>query len=334
MKEKRKVSSNLGRTQYSRADELYSNIKKKMGATISCPFYGGKKYPQFNNKTHDILNPDFPNPMVPVEQFDFCKHKDEWGLQAYCKICYKAYRDARIKAARTTWTSMNDNQIREWYLQNVGLTMRCSVCKKDLSPKHFSISRSMEKGLHNECFNCQMAKSGSVREQEWLSDGDWSSWKKVVVKLRKSKTVKCAGWSRSVASRACLGYDVGKRMHADHIIPLRAGGINDEKNFQPLCSSCNSKKSDQIDPAFSATKIKMLVGKGYKEIINGEDSVSTIERKLKTALVKRIEDLIDNKGYLEAIKAKKKEVNGQWDINRAYRKGSEWISQIRKGVED
>lgn len=35
--------------------------------------------------------------------------------------------------------------------------------------------------------------------------------------------------------------------HADHIIPLSAGGTNDDDNYQLLCSSCNLDKSNKID---------------------------------------------------------------------------------------
>lgn len=32
----------------------------------------------------------------------------------------------------------------------------------------------------------------------------------------------------------------------DHIMPLSRGGTNDKTNIQPLCFSCNCKKSDAI----------------------------------------------------------------------------------------
>ncbi len=333
MKPKRKVSANLGRTQYFQRERLYKEIRKRLGPVRRCPFYNGKKYPQFDNKSHNVLNPKFLNPAVPIEEFDFAKKSnDKWGLQAYCRVCYKAYRDARIGKARETWirksgAPMTDDKIRSWYRKNVGPTMACSVCKRELDPKNFAISRSMEKGLHNECFDCQAARGGSVREQEWLSDGDWSSWTKTVLKMRKMKKVRCAGWSRSVTMGWCLKFGNGKNMHADHYIPLRAGGIHDVKNFQPPCDSCNSKKSDQIDQKTPISKIIKLVGNPYKNVIKSKDSVSTIERKLKAALLKRIANLVDSSKYLEAIRAKKKEVNGQWDINRVYKKGVEWLDR-------
>jgi len=341
MKLKRDVSGNLGRTQHRRADLLYKQIKKRLGPTRPCPFYNGKKYPQFNPKSHDKLNPAFPNPAVPIEQYDFALNKKSgaWGLQAYCKVCYKAYRDARIGKSRETWIQKNgkpmtDQQIQSWYVKNVSPTMRCSTCRIEKTPAAFRISRSMEKGLHNVCIDCSAASGASVREQAWLSDGDWNSWKLAVQKMRKNKKVVCAGWPRSVVIKACKGTDEGKKMHADHRVPLRAGGLNDKTNFQALCGPCNIRKSDQIDPRLKPLQVKKLVGKKYKAIVKISDSTETIERKLKAALFSNISTLHASNLYLEAIKAKKKEVNGQFSIDHAFNKGVLWLTRGEKGIEE
>ncbi len=328
---KRRVSSNLGRTQHQHAEQHYAEIKKRIGPCRACPFYGGKKYPLLSPAEHDKLNPDFPNPNVPIEQYDFAQKKKEMGLQAYCKVCYKAYRDARIGLSRSSFSTMDDAGIYAWYLKNVGPTMRCSVCKRELSPTRFAISRSMEKGLHNECRECQIARANSVREKEWLSGGDWSSWEKAVRKIRMRKKVLCAGWSRSVAAGVCEKNGTGKEMHMDHIIPLRAGGIHDKRNLQSLCTQCNIRKSDQIDLKLSAREISKLVGTSYKGAVRVIDSISTIERKLKNALVQKVGALIRTGEYRNALRAKKKEVNGQWDVLRAERKGREWFFRFQAG---
>jgi len=330
MKPKRSVSANLGRTQHRHADKHYASIRARIGATRPCPFYGGKKYRQFSPQSHNQFNPDLPNPAVPIEEFDFAIKKDGvWGLQAYCKVCYKAYRRGRIEVARQRWITMSDEEIRQWYRKNVAKTMRCSVCHKHLDPTHYPISRSMEKGLHNECFNCVASKGVSVREQVWLSDGDWLSWKEAVISMRREPLVECAGWPPAVAAGFCRGARSGKRMHADHKVPLRAGGINDVRNFQPLCTGCNSVKTDQLDRRLSAKQIRALVGKVYQGKVHAGESVSTIERRLKAALITRLEGLEQKGVYLDAIRAKKKEVNGQWVVGHAYRKGKEWL--IRGG---
>jgi hypothetical protein len=196
-----------------------------------------------------------------------------------------------------------------------------------LDPKQFSISLSMEKGLHNVCIDCAAGAGSSVREQEWLSDGNWDSWKKAVAHMRTKKRVRCSGWPRSQEIGACFKFDDGKRMHADHWVPLRAGGINDRSNFQALCGACNIRKTDQIDPRLTPDEIRVLVGAAYQGIVRSQDSVGTIERKLKAALVRRLQSLLQRRLYLDAIRDKKKEVNGQWNVERAYRKGIEWLKR-------
>jgi len=329
MKPKRKVSGNLGRTQYRDGNEIYAGIRARRGPYKRCPYKGKKSIGDQRADMHDVLNPTYPNPDVPIEQFNFClltrKGEKYWDLQTYCIICHMDYRGGRSREAHLRWDPLTDDAIRAAYRKEVGATMQCSVCEEEKEPEAFGISRGMEKGLHNECLACVSAKSASIREQIWLSDGDWDSWKTAVAKMRRSKQVACAGWSRAQEAGLCLGSDIGKRMHADHIIPLRAGGIHDARNFQPLCSACNLKKTDLIDPLTTSENIRKLVGKLYQPIVRDTDSALMIERALKGALIQHLQSLLKRGAYRTAIEEKKREVNGQWNVERAYRKGVEWL---------
>ena len=119
-------------------------------------------------------------------------------------------------------------------------------------------------------------------------------------------------------------------MHADHIVPLRIGGIHDGKNFQPLCDVCNEKKNASLDPKLSAEKTKTLVCERYKKTFMMVDSTVDIERKLKTAVERYIHDLAESGQYAERIAKKKKEVNGQWNAVRVERKGRAWIERYMR----
>ena len=327
IKKKRKVSGNLGRTQHQNADEIYEQIRERIWNTKVCPFYKWKKVIPGGKNTHNELNPWSDFQAVPIEDFDFQfdKKKWIWSLQSYCKICYKVYRQARIKSARDIFLNMTDDDIRNWYIQNVWKTMMCSKCKDEREPIFFRSSKSMEKGLHNICYECEWWSWTSIREKEWLADWDWNSWWNEVLKLRAQKQVKCAWWASSVQWWYCKWMVDWKQMHADHIIPLRAGWINDWKNFQPLCDVCNTKKSAQIDSDISINDISRLVCERYRSYINKTDSNWTIERKLKKWVVDYISNLYLNWTYKEKIAMKKKEVNWQWSIERVYKKWVAWI---------
>lgn len=50
--------------------------------------------------------------------------------------------------------------------------------------------------------------------------------------------------------QSCRKTEAEAKLTVDHIVPLAKGGTNDISNFQTLCSSCNSSKSDRTDLRF------------------------------------------------------------------------------------
>ena len=336
MQPKRKVSGNLGRTQHRDAEEIYESIRSRRGDTKSCPFYGRGQYNAlgYDKNSHDKLNPDFPNPNIPIEEFDFLKKKGEWDLQGYCKVCYKVYRELRKQKARSQWenadgSTMDDDDIRQWYRDNVGPEMECSYGNHWEDPSAFRISRNMEKGLHNVCIECEpMTRlAQGLREKEWLAGGDWDSWARKAEWLRTQEYVECEGWHLSVKFGNCKGALPGRRMHMDHIVPLRAGGIHDATNLQPLCGTCNIKKTDQIEPDMTYREILELIGPDYHHVIDEQFSIPTIERKLKAHLENRILTSIRNGNYEQEVRDLKRRVNGQWDVERVVDKGNKWAKK-------
>ena len=336
MQPKRRVSANLGRTQHREAEAIYDGIRSRRGGARRCPFYGGKKYPQYGPDAHDNLNPDFPNPHVPIEQFDFAKKGDVWDLQAYCKVCYKVYRELRKQKARSQWVNsngsdMSDDDIRQWFRDNVGPEMECSYGNHWEDPSAFRISRNMEKGLHNICLECEpMTRlAQGLREKEWLAGGYWGSWAREAERIRGLSRVMCAGWPLSVQFGHCEGELPGRRMHMDHIVPLRCGGIHDSRNLQPMCGTCNIKKTDQIQTDMACGEIIARIGPECHRVVNPNDSIQTIERKLKAHLENRILTSIRNGNYEQEVRDLKRRVNGQWDVDRVVKKGSDWARKQR-----
>ena len=336
MKRKRKVSGNLGRTQHREADGIYESIRSRRGDTKPCPFYGGKKYPDYDKNAHDELNPTLPNPDVPIEEFDFLNKEGVWDLQGYCKVCYKVYRELRKQKARNQWTTtdesdMSDDEIRQWYRDNVGAEMECSYGNHWADPAAFRVSRNMEKGLHNICMDCEpMTRlAQGLREKEWLAGGDWESWAREAERIRGEGRVLCAGWPLSVQFGTCEGELPGRKMHMDHIVPLRAGGIHDSSNLQPMCGTCNIKKTDQIQPDMTVDEILARIHPDYHHVIDRGDSIPTIERKLKAHLEGIVETSIRDGTYEQKLRDLKRRVNGQWDVERVVKKGTEWAKKQR-----
>ena len=81
----------------------------------------------------------------------------------------------------------------------------------------------------------------------------------------------------------------GRVFHVDHIIPLSAGGGDEEENLQALCSKCNTWKSDHTHDEFSE-RIKIgrkklraqgrpLSRKLLQEIIRSTDMHPEVRRR-------------------------------------------------------
>jgi hypothetical protein len=115
------------------------------------------------------------------------------------------------------------------YLATYGPTKTCSKCKTAKPPSEFSLSPSMESGLHNHCIPCSIGLSqgnGGLRDFIFLPDKDGVKYAK------KAACERCSGTHK---------------LAVDHILPLAKGGTDCVPNKQTLCVHCNSKKSDTID---------------------------------------------------------------------------------------
>jgi len=168
-----------------------------------------------------------------------------------------------------------------------------------------------------------------LREKEWLAGGDWESWAREVERIKGKGRVLCAGWPLSVQFGTCEGELPGRKMHMDHIVPLRAGGIHDSRNLQPMCATCNIKKSDQIDSGMKFDEILARIHPDYHHVIDQSDSIQTIERKLKAHLEETIIGFIQDGTYEQRVRDLKRRVNGQWGVERVVKAGKEWAKKQR-----
>lgn len=106
------------------------------------------------------------------------------------------------------------------------------------------VCATMPASLYEHLFRtaCDWALNGNKEAAQWVVD-------ELIVRereerrlqydaIRTDKTVTALFYGKPCVS-------CGKPANSiDHIIPLVKGGTNDMSNLQPMCQSCNSKKSD------------------------------------------------------------------------------------------
>lgn len=66
-----------------------------------------------------------------------------------------------------------------------------------------------------------------------------------------------------VCGSRCLKCGITERLEADHVLPINLGGLNAVDNYQPLCRSCNARKSDtHVD--YRSAEQRALITKGAR----------------------------------------------------------------------
>lgn len=258
LKTQRKTN-NLGFNTINTQDESYAAIEAKC-ATAKC----------FDGKHEGERT-------LPVRKFYL--NKAGKGLQGACITCQKDRRANRIKRARENFGGKNKLEICDMYIKTYGQTKTCSKCKISKPPSEFSISISMETGLHNHCILCSIGNSqgnGGIRDFIFMPDKDGIKYKK------KDKCERCSGT---------------ERLAVDHILPIAKGGTDCIPNKQTLCIHCNSKKNDTIDcvvrPEFLSIR--------YKDESLDFNENTSLSRSLSKKVYNFREENIDT-ASLESIK--------------------------------
>lgn len=140
---------------------------------------------------------------------EFSKNKNTYDrLQARCRSCNKEY-------------------MKLWKLQN---------------PQKYTIwLHNTDKGkLQKERNRKKYKESGNKRKDERA--------RKLRIQIQGSFTKEEFETIKQAYGNICLCCGSNDNIHADHVIALAKGGLNDITNIQPLCSMCNSiKHTKHID---------------------------------------------------------------------------------------
>lgn len=258
------------------------------------------------------------------------------SLQAYCITCERKYRRGRLDKWSNYYSEFSDEEIYihyavltihnlspnnpeakqitkkyiedEVYIDYGSIVSYCSIEKKEIAdPRNFSISRKMDKGLHNVCNDCSRSYTESVGDRWIIFSPDGRN-----TLNKKNKSCKVCG--------------VTKNIHKDHIWPIAKGGSDWPENIQFLCDDHNLSKSDKITLDHISDVKPRMISERYREILNkavqNKQSIKEFESNISKSVIeflifKRDMEDVDLK---EFFKLEKKSNNRNHNIDRAVRK--------------
>ena len=302
---KQRKTTNLGINHSKDKEKYYLMLEKNGISTKHC----SRANPKNKNSQYNIVHEGKPVlpirefNLLPSKAKNVLKSGKKLtagnSLQAYCIVCERKYRRGRLDKWSNYYSEYTDEQIYIHYavlsIYNLSpnnpkakqLTKKyieeqididfeniksfCSIEKEDIAdPRNFSISRKMDKGLHNVCNICSKSYTESVGERWIIFSPDGRN------SLNKKNTV-------------CNTCGKKSNIHKDHIWPLAKGGTDWPENIQFLCDDCNLSKSatislgdiNQVKPEMICERYRMLLTHAIK---NGQ-SIKTFESEISKSVI-------------------------------------------------
>lgn len=136
------------------------------------------------------------------------KHVDRY--KAY-QVAYRKANAKSIKRKAAAWYKVNIEQVR---LYNQSRRKRRQAWNAQWIKKHPEVQKAIQARRRSK----KTKAGGSFSAKQWLN--------------------LCNSYNNK-----CLCCNKRKRLEADHVIPVTKGGSSDISNIQPLCRSCNARKS-------------------------------------------------------------------------------------------
>lgn len=317
---KQRKTKNLGINRSKDKEKIYQYIENVLGIKEkSCARGTSKKESQYGF-VHEGKNP------LPIRnfnlQYSYIDDKGKVvitsrdGLQIYCIPCERKYRKGRLKKAEKKFEGMSDEQIYSYFKKTYGKLCRCSMCGEMKKPEEFSISRHMERGLHNTCKECSKAYTEAVGNRWAVYSPDGHH---VLTLQPEDKCQKCGS---------------KERLHKDHIFPLSKGGTDNKENIQILCKKHNLSKSASIIGLTSIHEINnLMICERYRDLLEKAKAENWDLNKFELAISKRVRDFIlwkkslTNEQLREFFEKEKARNNRKHSVERAVRKFREYCDK-------
>lgn len=317
MYKKQRVTKNLGKNRSNEKEEIYKYIEDILG-------YKTKKCSKSKENSGKYNFYHVGPSEIPIRNFNllkcgfdgdgnFYQEKPGIPLQSYCIDCERKYRRGRLNKWGSKYKNMSDDEVYENYKVVYGPIATCSRCKEDKIPEDFSISRKMDKGLHNVCKQCSKSYSEAVGNR-WII---YSPSGRNSISITKDDIEK-------------YGY---VSLSKDHVWPLSKGGSDNNENIEIIPKTKNSSKSNTI-PDFieSVEQInKKQITDRYWPILKKAKEEKWDIRKFEIQISKAVSKLIEHKMKMndEELKnffeSEKRKNNKKINIDRAARKFREYI---------
>ncbi len=308
MKKQRKTK-NLGTNQANKHENIYLDLESKGILTKKCSRSSESPHPTYGF-IHEGENP------ISIREFNLQSSSKD-GLQLNCRNCEKKYRRGRINKNKMVYAKLNHEDIYIQYSKKYGQEYKiCGRCGLQKSPSEFPISKTMESGLHNQCFDCQDNYRESVSDR-WIKftpDGH------TVNKPNEAKN--------------CFNCESTQQLEFDHKWPIAKGGTDHPENFQVLCKKCNQEKKVDVSEFNSVheIKVKQICTRYIDILISAQKenlSILDFEIKITSAVQNHLiwKCTLNAKELTDYFNQHKKINNRKFNIKRAVDKYSLYCSR-------
>jgi 5-methylcytosine-specific restriction endonuclease McrA len=251
---KQRKTKNLGTNQADKHELVYSKLISLGITTKKCSRSTDKPH-ENSNFVHEGDNP------LSIREFNLQTSSKD-GLQTNCRNCERKYRSSRTNKNKEFYEKMTKKEIYANYKIKYSIDKKvCGRCNIEKVPEEFPLSKSMESGLHNQCYECNTNYRESISER-WIRfcpDGH---------------TV-----NKPNDAEKCVECKSQENLQFDHKWPISKGGTDNVENIKVLCKKCNQKKKVDV------SEFKSINDVHSKHICKRYHSILEIGKKNKISII-------------------------------------------------